>query len=120
MSQLAQDLLQYKDRDRWYLPTFAADDAPDWNTGRFVRSRQLAPGVKEVSTSLTLAGGTGANLYVSLRLASHALLEERSGMLGFLKQYEMASQSFHRHVLCGCPCLSMDCSFQTIERHEQM
>ena len=43
-----QELLQYKDRDRWYLPTFAADDAPDWNQGRFVRSRQLAPGVKEV------------------------------------------------------------------------
>ena len=50
MCQPAQDLLQYKDRDRWYLPTFAADDAPDWNTGRFVRSRQLAPGVKEVWT----------------------------------------------------------------------
>ena len=44
-----QELLQYKDRDRWYLPTFAADDAPDWNQGRFVRSRQLAPGIREVN-----------------------------------------------------------------------
>ena len=43
-----QELMQYKDRDRWYLPTFAADDAPDWNQGRFVRSRQLAPGIREV------------------------------------------------------------------------
>ena len=48
--QPVQDLLQYKDRDRWYLPTFAADDAPDWNQGRFVRSRQLAPGVREVAS----------------------------------------------------------------------
>ena len=45
-----QDLLQYKDRDRWYLPTFHADDAPDWNAGRFLRSRQLAPGIREVRT----------------------------------------------------------------------
>jgi hypothetical protein len=44
----AQDLLQYKDRDRWYLPTFHANDAPDWNAGAFLRSRQLAPGIREV------------------------------------------------------------------------
>ena len=47
-----QDLLQYKDRDRWYLPTFHADDAPDWNPGSFLRSRQLAPGIREVLVSL--------------------------------------------------------------------
>ena len=117
--QPAQDLLQYKDRDRWYLPTFAADDAPDWNTGRFVRSRQLAPGVKEVWTSPILAGDIMNNLYVFLRLASHALLDETSGMIGFLKQYGMASQSFHRHVLCSYPCLSTSCDSQSIERHGQ-
>lgn len=43
-----EDLLQYKDRDQWYLPKFVADDAPDWNPGKFLRSRQLAPGVREV------------------------------------------------------------------------
>lgn len=43
-----QDLEQYKDRANWYLPKFSADDAPDWNPGRFVRSRQLAPGLREV------------------------------------------------------------------------
>ena len=48
----AQDLLQYKDRDRWYLPTIHADDAPDWNAGRFLRSRQLAPGIREASQLL--------------------------------------------------------------------
>lgn len=45
---MIQDLLQYKDRDQWYLPKFVADDAPDWNPATFLRSRQLAPGVKEV------------------------------------------------------------------------
>ena len=48
-----QDLLQYKDRDRWYLPTFHADDAPDWYPGAFLRSRQLAPGIREVLHTLT-------------------------------------------------------------------
>ena len=43
-----QDLEQYKDRENWYLPKFSANDAPDWNPGRFVRSRQLAPGLREV------------------------------------------------------------------------
>ena len=117
MCQPAQDLLQYKDRDRWYLPTFAADDAPDWNTGRFVRSRQLAPGVREVWTPPLSPGGMRNSLYIFLRLASHALRGEESGIRGFLEQYEMASQSFHRLVLCGCPCLSMDCGSQSIERH---
>ncbi len=49
-----QDLLQYKDRDQWYLPKFVADDAPDWNPGRFLRSRQLAPGVREVCSDSSL------------------------------------------------------------------
>ena len=43
-----QDLQQYKARARWYLPTFHANDAPDWNAGTFLRSRQLAPGIREV------------------------------------------------------------------------
>lgn len=45
---LWQDLQQIKDRENWYLPKFAADDAPDWNPGRFVRSRQLTLTLREV------------------------------------------------------------------------
>ncbi|GAB4814665.1 hypothetical protein N2152v2_001711 [Parachlorella kessleri] len=43
-----EDLWQYPDRDQWYLPKFVANDQPDWNPARFVRSTQLAPGIKEV------------------------------------------------------------------------
>jgi len=43
-----EDLWQYPDRDQWYLPKFAASDQPDWNPAGFVRSSQLAPGIKEV------------------------------------------------------------------------
>jgi hypothetical protein len=43
-----EDLWQYKDRDQWYLPKWAALDQPEWNPARFVRSAQLAPGVKEL------------------------------------------------------------------------
>lgn len=43
-----EDLWQYADRDQWYLPKWAANDQPDWNAARFVRSTQLAPGVREV------------------------------------------------------------------------
>lgn len=46
--QEEEDLWQYPDRDQWYLPKFAADDQPDWHPARFVRSSQLAPGVREV------------------------------------------------------------------------
>eukprot|EP00887_Chlorella_sp_A99_P003864 scaffold11.g3864.t1 len=44
----SSDLWQFPDREQWYLPKFAADDQPDWNPARFVRSRDLAPGVREV------------------------------------------------------------------------
>lgn len=43
-----EDLWQYKDRDQWYLARWAAVDQPEWNAARFVRSSQLAPGVKEL------------------------------------------------------------------------
>lgn len=43
-----EDLLQYPDRLKWYETKFCADDMPDWNPGRFVRSQQIAPGVKAV------------------------------------------------------------------------
>ena len=84
-----QELLQYKDRDRWYLPTFAADDAPDWNQGRFVRSRQLAPGIREVGTSiqsLTVAGDI-----VSTWLSQ--AIPDRS-CCACISAWTMASQSF--------------------------
>ena len=45
---LLQDLVQYKDRDKWYLPKFAADDAPDWNPAQLVEVKQQAPGLREV------------------------------------------------------------------------
>jgi hypothetical protein len=43
-----EDLMQIKDRDQWYVARFCADDAPDWNPGRFVQSKQLAPNTKLV------------------------------------------------------------------------
>lgn len=43
-----EDLWQFSDREQWYLAKFAADDQPDWNPAVFLRSRQLAPGIKEV------------------------------------------------------------------------
>jgi hypothetical protein len=47
-----EDLWQYKDRAQWYAARFAAVDQPDWNPARFVRSVQLAPGVKEVTLAV--------------------------------------------------------------------
>ena len=43
-----QDLIQYPDRVNWYKAKFVADDAPDWNAGRFVRSRDAAPNLREI------------------------------------------------------------------------
>lgn len=60
-----QDLQQIKDRENWYLPKFSADDAPDWNPGRFVRSRQLTLGLREVRQAqrcrslIPMAGASG-------------------------------------------------------------
>ena len=45
----AQDLIQIPDRINWYKARFTADDAPDWNTGRFVRSREAAPNLREIT-----------------------------------------------------------------------
>lgn len=42
------DLWQFADRHRWYLPRYAADDAPDWQPAQFVSSRELFSGVREV------------------------------------------------------------------------
>ncbi|KAL4855062.1 Fruit protein [Chlorella vulgaris] len=42
------DLWQFADREKWYQATFCAVDQPDWNPARFVRSSQIAPGVREV------------------------------------------------------------------------
>lgn len=50
-----EDLWQYPDREAWYLPRFAADDQPDWNGAEFLRSRELAPGVKEVVLSVEIS-----------------------------------------------------------------
>eukprot|EP00775_Hariotina_reticulata_P004579 gene4579-4833_t len=41
--EIAQDLMQFPDRYKWYEPTYAAEDMPDWNPGRFVASQQEAP-----------------------------------------------------------------------------
>ena len=46
--------MQYKDRDKWYLPKFAADDAPEWNPAQLVEVKQQAPGLREV---ILKAGG---------------------------------------------------------------
>lgn len=43
-----EDLWQYADRDQWYVARFCATDQPDWNPARFVRSTELAPGVREI------------------------------------------------------------------------
>lgn len=43
-----EDLLQIPDRMKWYESKFCADDMPDWYPGRFVSSKQVAPGLKSV------------------------------------------------------------------------
>eukprot|EP00798_Chlamydomonas_sp_ICE-L_P004574 gene4574-14754_t len=46
------DLLQIPDRIKWYESKFAADDMPDWYPGRFVSSKQVAPGLKSIVLEL--------------------------------------------------------------------
>ncbi|EFN60149.1 expressed protein [Chlorella variabilis] len=46
--EVEEDLWQYPDRDQWYLAKFCAQDQPDWNPARFVRSTQLGPGIREI------------------------------------------------------------------------
>lgn len=42
------DLWQIPNREAWYHATWCATDQPDWNPAKFVRSTQLAPGVREI------------------------------------------------------------------------
>jgi hypothetical protein len=44
--EVEEDLWQYADRDQWYLAKFCAQDQPDWNPARFLRSSQLGPGIR--------------------------------------------------------------------------
>jgi hypothetical protein len=37
----AQDLIQGKDRHKWYEARFCAEDQPSWNIGRFLANVQV-------------------------------------------------------------------------------
>lgn len=54
-AETAEDLWQHPDRASWYLAKWAADDQPDWNAATFVRSSQIAPGVKEVVLEIEIS-----------------------------------------------------------------
>lgn len=41
-----EDLIQFKDRPRWYEAKFAAADRPEWNQAKFVNSVQLTPSLR--------------------------------------------------------------------------
>ncbi|KAF5842721.1 hypothetical protein DUNSADRAFT_5488 [Dunaliella salina] len=43
-----EDLIQFPERMRWYETKFCADDAPDWNSATFLRSEDVAPGLRNV------------------------------------------------------------------------
>ncbi|GIL80986.1 hypothetical protein Vretifemale_10128, partial [Volvox reticuliferus] len=43
------DLIQGKDRHKWYEAKFCAEDQPEWNIGRFVASRQVSPEYRAVT-----------------------------------------------------------------------
>jgi hypothetical protein len=43
---LQADLLQFPDRDEWYVAKVAADDAPDWNPAELVANELCIPGVR--------------------------------------------------------------------------
>lgn len=61
--QVDEDLWQFPDREQWYHAKWCAADQPDWNPARFVRSTQLAPGVRCVEHGGLPAGrrrGLGA------------------------------------------------------------
>lgn len=45
-ADVEEDLWQFADREQWYHAKWCAADQPDWNPARFVRSSQLAPGVR--------------------------------------------------------------------------
>lgn len=50
-----EDLWQFEDRHRWYLPTYAADDAPDWNPATFVHSHPACSGAREVVLEMEIS-----------------------------------------------------------------
>jgi len=44
-----EDLWQFKDRQAWYEAKFAADDQPDWQPATFISSRDVGPGLREIT-----------------------------------------------------------------------
>ncbi|KXZ46477.1 hypothetical protein GPECTOR_43g913 [Gonium pectorale] len=44
-----EDLIQGKDRHKWYETKFAAEDQPAWNIGRFLHSQQVSPEFRAVT-----------------------------------------------------------------------
>lgn len=43
-----EDLLQIPDRANWYETKFAADDMPDWIPATYIRSTDVAPGLRNI------------------------------------------------------------------------
>ena len=52
---MLQDLIQFKDREKWYAAKFCSDDAPDWNPGSFVSSERAAPGRKLITVDAEIS-----------------------------------------------------------------
>eukprot|EP00891_Asterochloris_glomerata_P006684 jgi/Astpho2/6684/e_gw1.00101.62.1_t len=52
---MLQDLIQFKDREKWYAAKFCSDDAPDWNPGNFVSSEHAAPGRKLITVDAEIS-----------------------------------------------------------------
>lgn len=50
-----QDLKQFKDRDEWYIARFAANDAPDFNPGTFLASKDAALDLRTVSVAAEIS-----------------------------------------------------------------
>lgn len=50
-----EDLWQYEDRHKWYLPTYAADDAPDWNPATFLHAHPACTGAREVVLEIEIS-----------------------------------------------------------------
>eukprot|EP00884_Botryococcus_braunii_P014682 jgi/Botrbrau1/23214/Bobra.0041s0058.1 len=43
-----EDLIQIEGREQWYMTKFVADDAPDWNPAKWLRSSPAKQGLREV------------------------------------------------------------------------
>lgn len=39
---------EIKGRSQWYIARFVADDAPDWNTGQYLRTEPAGPSYRTV------------------------------------------------------------------------